>query len=174
MQKQHLLAGATLVALLLLVGLAVTWTGNGGGEDLVRADSASVPAALALQVETLEIATAGGIKTFQVEVARSSEQQAKGLMFRTALADDRGMLFPHKEPRELSMWMRNTYIPLDMVFINADGTIHRIEHQTEPLSEKVIGSNGDVSAVLELAGGASERLGIKPGDKVRHSVFTHR
>lgn len=171
MQKQHLLAGATLVALLLLVGLAVTWTGNGGGDELVRADSASVPAALALQVETLEIATAGGIKTFQVEVARTSEQQAKGLMFRTALMDDHGMLFPHEEPRELSMWMRNTYIPLDMLFITADGTIHRIEHQTEPLSEKVIGSNGPVSAVLELAGGASERLGIKAGDRVKHGLF---
>jgi hypothetical protein len=69
------------------------------------------------------------------------------------------------------MWMRNTYIPLDMVFIRADGTVHRIEPRTEPLSERIIASRGPVSAVLEIAGGAAERLGLKPGDKVRHPLF---
>lgn len=172
MQRQQVLAGATLVALLLLVGLAVTWTGKGDSNSAVRADGANAQAGASAVYETLEVATAAGPKAFKVEVARTPEQQAKGLMFRTALDDDHGMLFPHPEPRELTMWMRNTYIPLDMLFIRADGTIHRIEERTEPLSEKVIGSQGDVSAVLELAGGASARLGIKPGDKVRHSLFT--
>ena len=94
-----------------------------------------------------------------------------GLMFRTSLADDTGMLFPSATPREANMWMRNTYIPLDMVFIRADGTIHRIEAMTEPLSEAIIPSNGEVLAVLELAGGAATRLGLKPGDHVRHRIF---
>jgi uncharacterized protein len=71
----------------------------------------------------------------------------------------------------LSMWMRNTYIPLDMVFIRPDGTIHRIEANTEPLSEKIIASNGPVSAVLEIGGGVAAKLGIAAGDKVRHALF---
>ncbi len=69
------------------------------------------------------------------------------------------------------MWMHNTYIPLDMVFIRADGTVHRIERRAEPLSDRIISSECPVSAVLELAGGAAERLGLKPGDHVRHPFF---
>jgi uncharacterized membrane protein (UPF0127 family) len=92
-------------------------------------------------------------------------------MFRTDLADNQGMLFPYSDARELSMWMRNTYIPLDMLFIRPDGVIHRIEARAEPMSEHVINSDGPVSAVLELAGGAAERLGLKPGDRVRHPAF---
>lgn len=144
---------------------------SAGSSDAVP-DAASASAPSTLPVEPLEIETAAGTKTFQVEIARTEEQQAKGLMFRTALADDRGMLFVHSPSRDVSMWMRNTYIPLDMVFINADGTIHRIAERTEPLSEKIISSQGRVSAVLELAGGAAQRLGLKVGDQVRHAVFT--
>jgi len=79
--------------------------------------------------------------------------------------DTSGMLFFYETPQEITMWMRNTYIPLDMVFIRADGTVHRIEAMTEPLSERIIGSGGDVVACLELAGGAAQRLGLKPGDR---------
>lgn len=121
--------------------------------------------------ERLELVTGSGVHVLDVEVASTPEKQALGLMYRTSLSDTKGMLFPHKEPRELSMWMRNTYIPLDMVFIRADGTVHRIEARTEPLSEHIISSNGPVSAVLEIAGGNAERLGLKPGDKVRHPLF---
>jgi uncharacterized membrane protein (UPF0127 family) len=121
--------------------------------------------------ERLELVTERGVHVLDVEVAATPEKQALGLMYRTSLPDTKGMLFPHKEPRELTMWMRNTYIPLDMVFIRADGTVHRIEARTEPLSERIISSNGPVLAVLEIAGGNAERLGLKPGDKVRHPVF---
>jgi uncharacterized membrane protein (UPF0127 family) len=69
------------------------------------------------------------------------------------------------------MWMKNTYIPLDMVFIRADGTVHRIAARTEPFSERMISSEGLVSGVLEIAGGRAEQLGLKPGDKVRHRLF---
>jgi len=121
--------------------------------------------------ERLELVTASGVHALDVEVATTPEKQALGLMYRTSLPDTKGMLFPHKDPAELSMWMKNTYIPLDMVFILADGTVHRIEARTQPFSERIISSEGKVSAVLEIAGGAAERLGLKPGDKVRHPYF---
>ena len=121
--------------------------------------------------ETLGLMTASGTKTIDIEVAVSMEEQMRGLMFRTSLADNRGMLFPYSPPRELTMWMKNTYIPLDMVFIRADGVVHRIEARTEPLSETVVASGGPMAAVLELAGGAAERLGLKAGDKIDHPLF---
>ncbi len=93
-------------------------------------------------------------------------------MFRHSLGPREGMLFLHPEPRYISMWMRNTYIPLDMIFIRADGRIHRIEARTEPLSERIIQSGDRVTAVLEIAGGLSQRLGLKAGDLVRHSHFS--
>ncbi len=122
--------------------------------------------------EPLDIITASGRKTLQVEIADTPSEQALGLMYRTQLADDRGMIFLHASPRELTMWMRNTYIPLDMVFIRADGRVHRIEAKTQPMSEAVIASKGEVTAVLELAGGAAERLGLKPGDTIVHRHFS--
>lgn len=122
--------------------------------------------------EALVIKTAGGDKAFDIEVAVTMDQKAMGLMFRTSLADTAGMLFPYEPPTEITMWMKNTFIPLDMVFIKADGTVHRIAARTEPLSEKVIASEGECAAVLELAGGAAERLGIKPGDRVLHALFS--
>lgn len=109
----------------------------------------------------------GGAVSFTIEVAQSEAEKAKGLMFRTKLGDSEGMLFPYGHLQEVTMWMRNTYIPLDMVFIRQDGVIHRIEARTEPLSDRVISSEGEVFAVLEIAGGAAERQGIKPGDRVR-------
>ena len=108
----------------------------------------------------------GRIHRFTVEVARTDEQQAQGLMHRESLAPDRGMIFPYPTPREASFWMKNTLIPLDMIFIRADGTIARIEENTVPLSLEPVASLEPVVAVLELAGGRSAELGIKPGDKV--------
>lgn len=117
------------------------------------------------------VASSGREVPIDVEIADEPAKKALGLMFRTELADGRGMLFPYEEARELSMWMHNTYIPLDMLFIRSDGVIHRIEAQAEPMSDRVITSDGPVSAVLELAGGAAERLGIKAGDRVRYPLF---
>ena len=113
----------------------------------------------------------GAEAAIDIEIAEDPKEKAMGLMFRTDLADNQGMLFPYGEARELSMWMHNTYIPLDMLFIRPDGVIHRIEARAEPMSDRVINSDGPVSAVLELPGGASERLGIKAGDRVRHPLF---
>lgn len=127
--------------------------------------------ATSAQIERLELVTATGVHAIDVEMALTPEQQTLGLMYRTSLPDRRGMLFTHETPREITMWMRNTYISLDMVFIRADGTVHRIEERTEPLSERIIASEGPVAAVLEIAGGAAARMGVKPGDKVRHPAF---
>jgi uncharacterized membrane protein (UPF0127 family) len=121
--------------------------------------------------ETLKLHTAATVHVINVEIADTPQEKAQGLMFRTSLADDQGMLFFYDTPQEITMWMRNTYIPLDMVFIRADGVVHRIAARTEPLSEAIIGSRGDVSACLELAGGAAERLGLKAGDRVEHRFF---
>jgi uncharacterized membrane protein (UPF0127 family) len=127
--------------------------------------------AYAMRLETLKLMTARGTHVIDIEVTETPAEKAQGLMFRTRLADTAGMLFFYDTPQEITMWMRNTYIPLDMVFIRADGIVHRIEARTEPLSESIISSRGDVTACLELAGGAAERLGLKPGDRVEHRFF---
>jgi uncharacterized protein len=121
--------------------------------------------------ETLKLLTTQGTHVIDVEITESPEEKTQGLMFRARLNDKSGMLFFYEVPQEVTMWMRNTYIPLDMVFIRADGVVHRIEAHTVPLSEDIVASRGDVTACLELAGGAAERLGLKPGDRVEHRYF---
>jgi hypothetical protein len=121
--------------------------------------------------EPLSIITQSGKLDFEIEVAETPEQKAKGLMFRRSLGERTGMLFPYGQSQEITMWMKNTYIPLDMLFIRGDGIIHRIEEMTQPFSEEVIASKGSVTAVLEIAGGGARKLGIKPGDKVLHPAF---
>ena len=125
-----------------------------------------------MRIDRLWLVPAAGKEVpIDIEIAEDPKEKALGLMFRTELADTQGMLFPYGEPREVSMWMRNTYIPLDMLFIRPDGVIHRIEMRAEPLSERMINSDGPVTAVLELPGGATERLGIQAGDRVRYPLF---
>jgi len=125
----------------------------------------------AMRRDSMKLVTAQGVREIEVEITETPQEKAKGLMFRTELPDNKGMLFFYDTPQEISMWMRNTYIPLDMVFIRADGVVHRIEARTEPLSESIISSRGDVTACLELAGGAAERLGLRRGDRVEHPLF---
>ncbi len=103
---------------------------------------------------------------FTVEVARTRQQQAQGLMHRQSLAPDRGMLFPYSPPQPASFWMKNTLIPLDIIFVRPDGTIARIAANTVPLSLEPVPSLEPVSAVLEIAGGRAAELGIKEGDRV--------
>jgi hypothetical protein len=133
-----------------------------------------VPAAYAKMREdklSIEPAAGGAGHAFDVEVASSEQEKSLGLMYRTKLGDGEGMLFPYKADRTITMWMRNTYIPLDMLFIRSDGTIVRIEERAEPLSDRIISSGSAVAAVLEIPGGAAGRLNIKPGDKVRYPLF---
>ena len=128
----------------------------------------------AMRREDMKLHTAKGVKVVSVEITETQDEKMKGLMFRSSLSDNQGMIFAYDPAREITMWMRNTYIPLDMVFIRADGVIHRIEAWTRPLSEEIIASEGDVAACLELAGGAAERMGLKAGDRVEHPMFDGR
>ena len=121
--------------------------------------------------DRLVIETAAGPQIFKIEVARTAEEKSRGLMFRTSLEPGHGMLFPYDEPLEASMWMRNTYISLDMIFISSEGRIERIAERTEPLSDDIVSSGSMVTAVLEIGGGEAARLEIRPGDIVRHPHF---
>lgn len=133
--------------------------------------AAPVAAQVAFETDDLSIETAEGTHEFQVEIARTGEERAQGLMFRRQLAADAGMLFLFGGSEVRGMWMKNTYIPLDMLFIDAAGKIVRIEERTVPFSERAIVSGSPVAAVLELNAGTASRLKIRPGDRVRHSAF---
>lgn len=126
-----------------------------------------------LPKEALTIVTKAGARhEFQVEMAVQPEQQTVGLMFRTSVPADGGMLFDWGTPRDSNMWMRNTVSSLDMLFINQDGTIRRVVADTVPESLAVIESRGAVRATLELAAGTAKRLGIHAGDRVEQRIFT--
>jgi uncharacterized membrane protein (UPF0127 family) len=125
-----------------------------------------------LPKEKLVIVTRDGVRhEFTVEMAVAMEQQVTGEMFRTSVPPDGGMLFDWQVARESDMWMRNTLVPLDMVFINADGTIRSIAENTVPQSLAVIPSRGPVRATLEVAAGTTARLDIRVGDKVQQRIF---
>ena len=137
---------AWMTAFALVMALPVA-----GCSDSQGARATSIP---------LTIKAADRTHEFTVEVARTDEEQAKGLMFRTSLPENSGMLFPFAKPKYASFWMKNTLIPLDMFFIRADGSIDRIAENTIPENLEPVVSGGEVSAVLELAGGTAARLGI--------------
>lgn len=119
-----------------------------------------------LELVGLEIESDGATRRFIVEVARTPDQQARGLMFRRSLGPSEGMIFPFELPRPASFWMRNTLIPLDMIFIREDGTIARIAANTVPHSEESVTSGEPVASVLEIRGGRAAELGIDEGDRV--------
>jgi uncharacterized membrane protein (UPF0127 family) len=128
----------------------------------------------AAELQTLEIASKSGVHAFAVELALTPEEQSRGLMYRRSLPEGQGMLFDFKRDQETSFWMKNTYVPLDMIFIRSDGRIQRIAENTEPLSERLVPSNGPVRAVLEVVAGTARKLGIAPGDRVAHPIFSGR
>ncbi|MGN6463721.1 MAG: DUF192 domain-containing protein [Pseudolabrys sp.] len=130
--------------------------------------------ASAAEFQTLEIASRNGVHPFMVEIATNDEERARGLMYRKELPEGQGMLFDFKRDQEVSMWMKNTYVSLDMIFIRADGRIARIAEHTEPLSTKIVSSGGAVRGVLEVVAGTARKLGIAPGDRVAHPMFQPR
>lgn len=143
-----------LAAILVVVGFAVA--------------SGSVGAA---SFQPLEIVTKNGVQVFSVEMATTDEEKQTGLMYRKELADGKGMLFDFNPEQDISMWMKNTYVSLDMIFIRADGRILRIAENTEPLSTRIISSGGPARAVLEVVAGTAQKYGIRPGDRVGHPLF---
>ena len=143
--------GALALALFLLAGLATS--GPAGG------------------LERLQIITATGAHEFQVEIAADDATRERGLMNRRYMVADHGMLFEFDREAPVSFWMKNTYIPLDMIFISRAGVVTNIVADAEPLSERVIPSGPPCAAVLELNGGAAAAIGLNVGDKVRHPFF---
>ena len=119
----------------------------------------------------LVVKSASGPHVFSVEVMRTRADLEKGLMFRRHLAPDAGMLFDFGEPQTVSMWMKNTYLPLDMLFIDKGGHVVSVARDAKPMSETIIPSGGAVTGVLEINAGASDRIGVKPGDEVQHPMF---
>jgi uncharacterized membrane protein (UPF0127 family) len=119
----------------------------------------------------LVIETRSGPQRFSVEQAQGPEEKACGLMFRQKLAADEGMLFDYRPGQPAFMWMENTVIPLDMVFIAPDGRVAHLVERAVPFSREAVGTPQIVAGVLELAGGSIARLGIRPGDTVRHEWF---
>ncbi|MBI1980786.1 MAG: DUF192 domain-containing protein [Methylocystis sp.] len=117
------------------------------------------------------IVTATGEHAFKVEIADTPETRARGLMFRKSMPADQGMLFDFLSEGPVSMWMKNTYIPLDMVFIRRDGRVVGVAADAQPFSERIISSPEPAYAVLELNAGAARRISLAPGDQVRHRMF---
>jgi uncharacterized protein len=128
--------------------------------------------ARAASVQPLEIVTKSGVQVFSVEMATTEQEKETGLMYRKELAD--GKLFDFSPEQEVSMWMKNTFISLDMIFIRADGRILRIAENTEPQSTKIIPSLGLAKGVLEVVAGTAKKYGIEPGDRVAHPLFNGR
>ena len=126
----------------------------------------------AFQRSSLQIATPDArLHPFNIWIADTNERRARGLMFVRQLDADAGMLFIYPAAQPIAMWMKNTYIPLDMVFVDRKGVVTSVAHDTEPLSERTIPSNGPAWAVVELNAGAAAAIGLEAGDRVRHSIF---
>lgn len=169
----------TLVVVLVgVIGISLTtnltrmhqrWDDIAKGSQGTSGQGGSV--AQSSELERLEIVSGERRHIFNVEVARNDAQRARGLMFRQSMPADQGMLFDFERDQMVAMWMKNTYLSLDMIFIFADGRVHRIESRTEPESEKMISSGVPVRAVLELNANVANRLGLKPGDRIIHPMF---
>ena len=130
--------------------------------------------ARAASIQPLEIVTKTGVQVFSVEMATTEQEKTTGLMYRKELAEGKGMLFDFAPEQEVSMWMKNTYISLDMIFIRADGTILRVAESTEPMSTRIIPSRGLAKGVLEVIAGTAQKYGIAPGDRVAHPLFNSK
>lgn len=156
-----------LLALPLAAALAAcTMASTGKSVNGCAAGAQQGTSPAGLDQITLCVTSGKTTRTFTVEMARTSQQQAKGMMFRPSVADDRGMLFPFAEPKMAGFWMRNTPLALDIIFIRSNGTIESIAENAVPYSEETVNSGEPVAAVLELRGGLTSELGIAAGDKV--------
>lgn len=156
--------------LLVAAAIAATLVVPACSAGSLASDAAGGPL-IVWQTTSLTIVTTKGPHVFTVEIADDDAKRARGLMCRTSMAPDAGMIFDYGAERAVSMWMKNTILSLDMVFIRADGTVFSIARSAVPYSEEFIRSGGPVQAVLELNAGMADRIGLKPGDVVRHAMF---
>lgn len=162
---------AVPATLALLAALATLAACSPGGADRAAAPSSASEAprhpVSGLPVIPLTVTHAGQAHAFRVELAQSGEEQARGLMFRTTMGPDEGMIFPMNPPRMSAFWMKNTVIPLDIIYIGKDRRILNIAANAVPYSEEPLLSDGQAAGVLELNGGRAAELGIAPGDLVQ-------
>lgn len=154
------------LALALLAGCTVPANGGSQAVEGCVAGTDKGQSEAGLKQVTLCVTSKAKTHAFTVEIAGSGMEQAKGLMFRTELADTAGMIFPFPEPKPASFWMKNTVIPLDIIFVRPNGTIESIAENTVPYSTDPVASGESVGAVLELRGGLTAELGIEAGDTV--------
>ncbi|MEP7351413.1 MAG: DUF192 domain-containing protein [Sphingorhabdus sp.] len=166
MRNRLYICAIALAISTLAVGCSLPANGGTQGKTCSAGEQSGTSEAGLGQV-TLCITSGSKTRAFTVEVAANSMEQAKGMMFRTELADNRGMIFPFPEARMASFWMKNTVIPLDIIFIRANGTIESIAENAIPYSTVPVEAGEPVTAVLELRGGLAAELGIGAGDKVR-------
>ena len=153
----------------IAAGIAVVlalWAASSGRADEPTVDLATFP-----RSEVLVETAGGGRFRYRVWIADTEARQRQGLMFVRDLPADQGMLFIHSPPRPAAFWMKNTYIPLDMLFVDDRGKVVKIYERTTPLSLEALGVDTPVRAVLELRGGESARRGIRVGDRLRHAAF---
>lgn len=143
----------------------------GAGLSYLHSHDPVDAAPLHFSTDTLEVDTDSGKHILHVELATDDAQRERGLMYRKSLAPDKGMLFIFGSTNYVAMWMKNTYVPLDMVFIDGHGRVSRVVADTKPLSESIISSQGLVRAVLEVNAGTAAKLKIEPGSTVRYKVF---
>lgn len=155
----------------LIAGLALLTFAACAPTAPAQAPEPVAAAATEAVLEPLTVVTDRGRTLFQVEIADTEAERSRGLMFRSSLADDRGMLFDFQPARPVSFWMKNTWIPLDIIFLDVKGRVLNIARETTPYSEAPIPSEGTARAVLEIRGGRAEELGLKPGDLIVHRIF---
>lgn len=164
---RHILAAAALA--LTLVACSPGETASASAQAPADAQGARHPVS-GLKVIDLVVDRGGKKLAFKVELADTQEAQAKGLMFRTELGDNEGMIFPSEVPQQRSFWMKNTPLSLDIIFIGTDGRILNVAANTTPYSLDSVTSNGIASGVLELRAGRAKALGIVPGDRVSYTL----
>ena len=133
--------------------------------------AARADVSLDLKVETIAVVTSQGRTQFEAEIADTPEARAVGLMYRTEMADDHGMLFDFGVTRPVTMWMKNTPLSLDMIFADEKGTVLFVAADTIPFSEDIVSAPVPVRSVLEVIAGTANRLGIKPGDRIESVIF---
>ena len=155
-----------LMASVLMGSLLVLACSPGAAEP-----SAAREPLITWQTSRLTIRTSSGEHAFTVEIADDDARRERGLMYRMTMAPDAGMIFDYGAERQVAMWMKNTILSLDMVFIRSDGTVFSVSRNAVPYSEAIIRSGGPVQAVLELNAGTADRIALKPGDVVRHAMF---
>lgn len=171
MTKERMILAGIVVALLVVVAISLTTNLSRMSDKWDDANRTGQPTPAQVKMESIEIVSGERRHRFMVEVMKTDADRARGLMFRSSMPQDNGMLFDFGQDQMVTMWMKNTYLSLDMVFIFADGRIHRIESRTEPQSEKTIASGVPVRAVLELNANVASRLNLKPGDRIVHPMF---